>query len=218
MRVYHFIDEKFGILNLQKKRLKISMLPDLNDPFELFGVEMSNANVRHAFHTMKAELSKNRGILCFSKNWSSPVMWSHYANRHTGLCLGFDVPDELLGIVSYSRKRLVADIERLTNPASVNLKWAQRFLFTKYEHWKYENEVRSFVTLAEKDPETGLYFAEFSDRLKLRTVIVGAMSSLSRADVEAALGSNAEETEAFKARLAFKTFKVVKQNDENLWA
>jgi hypothetical protein len=37
MRVYHFLPERWAIEDLVKKRLKVSLLDDLNDPFELKG-------------------------------------------------------------------------------------------------------------------------------------------------------------------------------------
>lgn len=217
MIAYHFVKANHGIENLQKRRLKIAELHDLNDPFELFGVEMSNESIRYAFEQMKKELAKNRGLLCFSEDWNNPVMWSHYADRHTGLCLGFEIPEEHMGKVFYSRKRLVADLEKLSNPSNLTIDDARRFLFTKYAHWRYEKESRSFVTLEDKDPETGLYFANFSDHLKLKCVIVGARSGLSRLDIKLALGDLASDVETFKARLAFRTFRVVRQKNEQLW-
>ena len=33
-------------------------------------------------------------------------MWSHYADRHEGICLGFEIPKELLSKVSYQNDRL----------------------------------------------------------------------------------------------------------------
>jgi hypothetical protein len=217
MHFYHFVNANHGIENLQRRRLKIAELHDLNDPFELFGVEMSNERVRNAFEQMKIELAKNRGLLCFSRTWNNPVMWSHYAGRHTGLCLGFEIPEEHIGEVFYSRKRLIADIEKLSNPSNLTEEDARKFLFTKYAHWRYEKESRSFVTLEDKDPETGLYFANFSDRLKLKSVIVGARSILSRMDIYHALGEQTTGVEILKARLAFRTFKVVRQRNEKLW-
>lgn len=218
MRAYHFVNEEYGLQNLQRRRLKIANLDQLNDPFELFSIEMSDEKVRRAFEKMKRDLAENRGILCFSDSWQNPVIWGHYAEQHKGLCLGFDVPDHCLGKVDYSRKRLVADLEKLTNQANLKPDDARQFLFTKYSHWRYEREYRSFVTLEDRDSETGLYFAEFSERLKLKIAIVGARSSLSRADISAALGEMNDEVNVFKARLAFKSFKVVRQRNEELWA
>lgn len=42
MRAYKFLDQKFGLKSLSERRLKISTLHDLNDPFELLPYEMSS--------------------------------------------------------------------------------------------------------------------------------------------------------------------------------
>jgi hypothetical protein len=217
MRVFHFVGENFGLENIRRRRLKIATLHELNDPFELFGVSLADEPIRRAFQKMKDELAAKRGLLCFSRDWHNPVQWSHYAAKHSGLCLGFDIPDELLGEVSYSRKRLVVEAESLRNARELNKETATRFLFTKYSHWRYENEVRCFVTLEDKDPEKDLYFADFSDKLQLKTVIAGAQSNITRRTIQDALGDLAPNVETFKARLAFKTFKVVRQRDSSLW-
>ena len=217
MRVYHFVNEKFGLEDLRRRRLKIATLNELNDPFELFGISLEDDHLRRAFHVMKNELASNNGLLCFSRDWHNPVQWSHYAAKHTGLCLGFDIPDEHLGVVNYSRKRLVVEAESFRNPREFSVDTARQFLFTKYSHWRYENEVRSFVTLEDIDLEKNLYFAEFSDKLKLAVVIVGANSKVTREDLRNALGDLNSNVETFKVRLAFKTFRVVRQRNMKLW-
>ncbi|MFL6334369.1 MAG: DUF2971 domain-containing protein [Pyrinomonadaceae bacterium] len=217
MRVFHFVNEEFGLENLCHRHLKIATLKELNDPFELFGVSLADENLRRAFRVMKDELASTHGLLCFSRDWHNPVLWSHYAAKHTGLCLGFDIPDELLGVVSYARKRLIIETERSLSPREFSPENAKRFLFTKYSHWRYENEVRCFVTLDEKEPGKNLYFAEFSDKLRLAVVIVGAQSSVKLETLTDALGDLAPSIEAFKARLAFKTFRVVRQKKSSLW-
>lgn len=137
MRVFHFVPAGFGLEDIYHRRLKIATINELNDPFELFGVNLANENLRLAFRAMKQELSENRGLLCFSRSWRNPVQWSHYASRHTGICLGFDVPEENLGAVHYSRSRLVVEIEKFTQPADFDPVIAQKLLFTKYTHWKW---------------------------------------------------------------------------------
>jgi hypothetical protein len=67
-------------------------------------------------------------------------------------------------------------------------------------------------------PETNLYFSEFADRLRLTTVIAGALSSVTRETLRNALGDLASTVERFKARLGFKTFRVVRQRKAKLWA
>jgi hypothetical protein len=216
-RVYHFVEQRFGLEDIQQRRLKIATFGQLNDPFEFFGANLTNPELRRAFRDLKEQLGARSGMLCFSRNWSNPVQWSHYADKHCGLCLGFDVPCEHLRKVSYSKKRFFVDAQRLLNPSQLDEKTAQDLLFTKFSHWRYENEIRSFVSLEEVDPETGLYFADFSDRLRLREVIVGAHSTLPEADLLSALGELQQSVKITKARLAFGSFNVVRQRDKRLW-
>jgi len=92
-----------------------------------------------------------------------------------------------------------------------------KFFFTKYSHWRYENEVRSFVTLEDKE-QNNLYFADFGEKLRLAVVIVGAQCNVSCSLVHEALGDLTPFVEVFKARLAFQTFRVVRQRKSTLWA
>ena len=217
MRVYHFVNLEFGLDDIRRRRLKIATLNELNDPFELLGVNLANPALRQAFNRMKEKMALNRGLLCFSRDWRNPVQWSHYADKHHGLCLGFDIPDVHLGAVNYSRRRLGVAAERFLAPSQIDEASMIKFLFTKFSHWRYENEIRSFVTIEDKDAETGLFFAKFSERLVLKEVIVGAQSSLSRAGLLEALGDLAPNVEVFKTRLAFASFRVVRQRKEKLW-
>ncbi len=165
MRVYKFLNAKWGLKALEDRRLKIARISDLNDPFELLGINLSNRELRKAFVEMKYALAKNRGLLCFSKRWRNPLLWGHYSDGHRGLCLGFDVPDELLMGVNYTRKRTASE-KLFSNDQSVKEREMKRLLSTKFSHWRYENEVRCFVSLEDKDPHNGHYFLNSRTRCK----------------------------------------------------
>lgn len=211
MRVYHFRNEQYGLKSLEERRLKIARIMELNDPFEFLAAELSDKRLRQALQETKAELSKAKGILCFSKSWHNPVQWSHYADHHKGICLGFDVPNEFLAKVRYVKKRIAC-------PSEINFTLMRRFLTTKFEHWSYEEEFRSFIALDPTVEENGLYFSDFSENLRLRTVIVGSHSTLTRKRLASALGELASQVEVFKARPAFKSFSVVRNLNDALWA
>lgn len=100
----------FAIADLGKKRLQISQLKDLNDPFELLAVELPDRKMRQRFLKIKRNIARQHGVVCFSKNWSNPVIWSHYADKHRGICLGFDVPDDPILHISYDGGRLLLNI------------------------------------------------------------------------------------------------------------
>jgi hypothetical protein len=216
MRVYHFVPARYGLEDLQRRRLKIATIDELNDPFEFLAIDLTNAKLRRAFAAVKQQLAETSDMLCFSRHWNNPVQWSHYADKHMGLCLGFDIPDEHLTPVQYSGRRLAADAQRL-RWEDMDEATALKFLSTKFAHWRYEAEVRAFLSLEDREPKSGLYFADFSDRLALTEVIVGARSEISRSDLKGALGDLARNVRCVKARLAFKTFNVVRQRKQKLW-
>ncbi len=106
MRVYKFLDANFGMKSLREKRLKISLLEDLNDPFELLPFEMTSKKRRQEMNQARKQWSSMHGMLCFSSSWHDPVIWAHYSDKHRGLCLGFEIPRQTGEKVKYAPKRL----------------------------------------------------------------------------------------------------------------
>lgn len=169
---------------------------------------------------MKRALSEYMGLLCFSENWRNPVQWSHYAESHRGICLGFDVaPSAGMRKVRYVESRIAPNLRAMKAMGEAAVGHMLDLLTIKFEHWQYEQEHRLFVRLNDKDEETGLYFFDFGgdSNVKLREVIVGARSEISPEQVADALGKIAPEVVSCKARLAFRTFEVVRQRGQDLW-
>ena len=128
----------------------------------------------------KEQIARNYGVLCFSKSWDNPVLWSHYADRHRGIALGFDIDSDIVKEVTYAEKR--PPFREADEPTLHTL------LYTKHCDWQYENEVRVYARLEERDPATALYFADFSDRMVLREIITGALCTSTKRDIEAPCG------------------------------
>ena len=216
MLVYHFVNANYGLEDLRLRRLKVATIDDLNDPFELLCVDLSNQDFRAKMMSWKAHVARRFGMVCFSRTWRNPVQWSHYADKHRGLCLAFNVPEDSVQIVTYSGRRsgieAIEQVELGINGEDTVLK----FLSTKYSHWRYEQEVRSFIHLVERDSENPPFFTSFSDKLKLQEVIVGAESKVTRAEVTEALGDLSSDVSIRNARLAFKSFRVTTQHDSRL--
>lgn len=55
------------------------------------------------------------------------------------------------------------------------------------------------------------------DTLQLRQVLVGADCTLSRVEIAATLGEFDPNVETFKVRPAFRSFRVVRNQNEGLW-
>ena len=210
MRVFHFRSVKYGLKSLEERRLKISRIHELNDPFEILGANLSNWDFRRVMNDTKREISKTNGLLCFSKNWQNPVQWSHYADNHRGVCLEFDVPDDHLEKVDYVK-------ERLDYGNTIDLEIMKKYLKTKFEHWSYEEEYRAFISLDPAEEEDGKYFFNFGEELKLRTVIVGCLSAITRKQIADVLIGLEGNVEYFKARAGFTRFEVVRNQNDKLW-
>lgn len=212
-RVYHFINSEHGLLNLQNRRLKISTLLGLNDPFELLSNNVQNKLVRSLFSTAKRQFDGEFGILCFSNSSQSPVQWAHYADRNRGLCLGFDVRSDLLVDIQYVPER-VSEASFPTSQVFTE-SWMHRVLSTKFSQWEYEDEARIFSKLESKSGD--LYFKEFNDDMVLKEVQVGFNSLVTRSQLSDALGDFSENVNCFKVRPAFGSFRMVRNENESLW-
>lgn len=217
MRVYHFINEKFGLENIKRRRLKIARIDELNDPFE-FIARADNERERAALRATREEQTKKTGLLCFSRSWQNPVQWSHYADRHRGFCLGFDVPDALIKEVTYRKTPLQFDRKRFRTDGDFAQEFAELLVSTKFEDWRYEEEMRLFIKLDPRTENKGKYFYDFSDELKLSEVIAGAGSTVTRQRISTALGNLVGQVTARKARLAFRSYGIVEQRNPQLWA
>jgi len=207
IRAYHFINEKYGLEALSNKRLKIARINDLNDPFEWLSPRLSDKDYRGRFSKLRMHDNATKGILCFSKKWNDPVQWSHYGDKHKGICLGFDIPIEFAADIEYVHDRLHWERDATGRMPSETI---SKLFVTKFKHWEYEQEVRMFLSLDEGTAENGLYFYSFGKNLVLREIIAGPMSELSLETIREAAGSNHGNVQTSKARLAFTSFSVVR--------
>lgn len=216
MRLYHFTNGNFGLQAIGLRRLKISRLDQLNDPFEMMAGTQSDPDSRLAMRLGRELFSKQLGILCLSRDWHNPVLWGHYADRHRGMCLGFDVDDSIAMPVTYVRKRLPADdFMKETMSNSDRRLLAGKLASTKFSHWSYEQEVRCWSKLDPEGPD--IQFSSFNKKLQLKEVILGFQSPVTREAVTAALGDLEHEVAIKNTRLAFRTFRVVTQQNRALW-
>ena len=96
-----------------------------------------------------ASLNQAIGILCLSKNGSSLLMWSHYADSYSGAVVKFDETHEFFSgrfDVKYSEHRPKVDIASYTDgdePVPI------AELCVKAKEWEHEDEVRVVRSLAD---------------------------------------------------------------------
>lgn len=88
MRVYYLTGAQWALSNLAMRRIKIARFAELNDPFELLSVDLADRDHRRTFRGWKEKINEDNGLICLSKSWHNPVLWGHYAEKHTGMASG----------------------------------------------------------------------------------------------------------------------------------
>lgn len=94
------------------------------------------------------------GVLCLTTSPDDLLMWAHYAQNHSGICLGFDSGGEPFSTaqpVCYQEGRArVAPLDT----ASREQRLVENVLFVKSPHWQYESEWRCIKRPVRDDEKT----------------------------------------------------------------
>ncbi|SAL18501.1 hypothetical protein AWB64_01256 [Caballeronia sordidicola] len=96
------------------------------------------------------ERFKDFGVFSLASNWDNPLMWSHYADEHRGICIEYETDDHRckeLGPVNYRSSRFIhiSDLQQwlLKKSAAAERKIFEQYFFAKAPQWRYEREWRA---------------------------------------------------------------------------
>ncbi len=97
------------------------------------------------------------GVLSLSDKWNCPVMWAHYGDLHSGLCIGYqtddrDWPQILRAQYGASREIKMAMVRSwlLDHCEVAKQKIEHSALLSKASRWRYESEWRIFGPVGEQ--------------------------------------------------------------------
>lgn len=127
-----------NILHLARKKGCLMTELDSNDP-------EVQAEIRER---ERRENRTNSRVCCFSWDWSSPLLWTFYAQDHQGFCLGYGTDGDLLRRarpVIYTHSP--TDVLHLEDAATHN----DQLSLCKSTEWQFEKEWR--VCLPEPEPK-----------------------------------------------------------------
>lgn len=216
MRVFKFVQAVHGLDNIARKRLKVSRINELNDPFEFLAADLSVPWKRAAFENSKNDWHLKYGLVSFSMHSENPLLWGHYAGSHTGIALGFDVPDKLLVPVKYTETRFRAVFDEASKTIVDGPKVVDKINRTKFSDWKYEKEQRLFIGLEKTYDELGIKFITFCENLELKEIIIGAKSSLSINHLRDQFNEQLKDIYIKKYKLGSREFKLVEDKEARL--
>ncbi|QHC91394.1 DUF2971 domain-containing protein [Pseudomonas chlororaphis] len=209
IRLYNLTSVEHALSNIENRRIKVSRFADLNDPFELLAANFKEHKTRQVVRNWKDKSHSLMGLLCFAGDWSEPVMWSHYAEKHTGVCLGFDVKRSTVEQVNYQDDRILAALGPASTPGMLSEELQQQLLCTKSGGWRYEEEFRRFVSLNDAAADGPLHFWPICGDIQLAEVILGPLCEEALESVRRKVKQHFPSAVVFKARLAFQSFKIV---------
>jgi hypothetical protein len=149
-----------------------------------------------------ADVNNRFGVLCFSEDWIDPVLWSHYGSKHRGIALGFDLHEGDACKVRYQSKRIHF-------PSEVVPDDVLKHLATKFKSWEYEREWRIFVEWRAAQHDGEMYFEPFSERMRLREIILGPMCPLPFEAMRELVNTHHRDVVTIRSRLARKFYSIV---------
>ena len=157
-QVISILDEREDLL---RKMSKIAQLLGKDVPAQQ--IEQLYSKLDEMVKTLHTSIGNAVGITCFSETPYNMLMWSHYANKHSGICVEYDfsklfstVPNSLLLPVEYSDKRPLLPIEKVVVNKGGKIEADQskmklllpallKSLAIKSDIWNYEREWRHII-------------------------------------------------------------------------
>ncbi|AEJ00718.1 hypothetical protein Nit79A3_0843 [Nitrosomonas sp. Is79A3] len=219
MIVYHFISSKFALKALRDRRLKIARINELNDPFQLCAAGFFDSDTQTKLETFKNQANERYGVICFSKGYHDPVLWSHYADGHHGAALVFEIPDDQAIAINYQPERFHWDVDAAIQRGGFDESDLSKLISTKFSSWCYENEVRMTCGLNDHYCQIDskgkkMYFESLSlesfgvDALKLIGLIRGIRCDLSPMDIASELLA-ADTLSVQDTQLDLSSFQII---------
>ncbi|MHC1624388.1 MAG: DUF2971 domain-containing protein [Candidatus Methanospirareceae archaeon] len=221
MLLYKYFRAEWALRLLKTKRVKVTMLSEVNDPFEWLpgvkapagqGYEESDAWLER----FRLAVLARRGMVCFSETRTDPVIWAHYADYHKGIALEFDYIDDPARTdivkIEYSPERVCLDPSVITEAwreSEAAIRAMRKTLTAKHSSWRYEQEYRVIVRLSGCIEEEGKYYIPLPDDFLVR-VILGIKCPHTVSDVQALLRTYGfEDVIVTRARRSLDKFEIL---------
>jgi Protein of unknown function (DUF2971) len=158
------IDQEIAAIT--EKYLWFAHYKQMNDPMEGFFDPTSrfrkDSNYRRAASTIYYE-KINIGICCFSDTHDNELMWSHYTDNYSGICVGYS-PQQLISGLPHNAH--LVRVAYGTKPPDISAKdgadpnkAAIKVLSHKKASWLYEREWRALGPIERVDIEAKLVCA-----------------------------------------------------------
>jgi len=122
-----------------------------------------NPDIKDVFR----DILKDTLVCCFSKNFKQILMWSHYADKHKGMCIGFK--REVLENITQCKSIIVKydhsfTKENLFPRKGMEQKTLKHWISNKSILWRYEEEVRLYRKKSDNPKLKNNHFIPFDEK------------------------------------------------------
>ncbi|MDQ1197940.1 DUF2971 domain-containing protein [Agrobacterium sp. SORGH_AS 787] len=208
MILYYYTSLVHGLTSIRDKRIKISSFDTLNDPFDILNIAAKTEEQRNDLKKIRDRLTSKGGMICASENWNEPLMWSHYADKHAGVCVALRVDPTEWRKVQYANKRLGIEAYNVKSIEDLSHDQLEEISTIKSDFWTYEQEWRRFYIYEEKDYVTNLDFGYFDRAMMPIGLIFGHRAKVGKERIASILSSN-PSLKIGITRPAYTSFKVL---------
>lgn len=234
--LYRYFTAEAALLTIESRNLRIGRLKEMNDAFEWRPAIEGLIDTQQAAEVREQCLEKwineqhsKHGFISFSKIADEPLLWAHYADKHSGICLEFEADSFEKTVIDYESPRPLLDMNKLNDEAHT-LPFLKRLFKTKSKNWAYEQEVRPLFILNNCDtrphrphmrwweralfilnhhaPNKGSYFIPIPDGA-LKRVILGYRCPQEKSYIESSLKKAGFDASVTRARLCHTEYKVL---------
>jgi hypothetical protein len=193
------INRMIHILNDQKIIFDKESMEDILNKFSEYQIQ----GFIKAIEKIREGWNNNMGIVCFSKSNDIIQMWAHYTENHHGIVIGFDENEFLedkkfLVNICYDDSMVCLPVTGNYEKLNQYEKYFSDVVSRKESKWVYEEEVRLYVRLDEKD-EDGNYYVSIPAS-SIKSVYLGLRSD----------GMTKFVLESFKQREEYRHLKIYK--------
>jgi hypothetical protein len=129
------------------------------------------AKIIQTTNQVMEQIANSIGVFSMSAKCDHPLMWSHYADSHRGICLRFKASSTTVFFGRAQQVRYQAKRPQLNPVRDSHDMQVEKALLTKADFWKYEEEWRII------DHDVGSGIRKFPPEL-LDAIIFGAHISL----------------------------------------
>lgn len=100
--------------------------------------------LQNGLNDCMSKIKNSVRVVCLSEVYDSILMWSHYAQNHTGFCIEYDFEEnnmfyKRLYPVKYTKDRYAISKADMSNS---NTHWIYKTICSKSDVWSYEKEWR----------------------------------------------------------------------------